>query len=144
MKIGDDIAFSRNMAKVHYPSDSAFGKLLADDMYTFITTNPINEQVVVDKGEMLKADIFKMLSSTFILTPTDYSELKDNQGNYYDIYDTNNKQYVNMSDLLQGMIDFISYGVKSGEFKDSHVQKAITAITDWVSLAMNQKKDLLN
>ena len=33
MKIGDDIAYSRNMAKVHYPSDSKFGKELGDELY---------------------------------------------------------------------------------------------------------------
>ena len=36
MQIGDDIAFSRNMAKVHYPSDSAFGKVLGDSMYDYV------------------------------------------------------------------------------------------------------------
>ena len=45
MQIGDDIAFSRNMAKVHYPSDSKFGKMLGDDMYDFITPNTITESV---------------------------------------------------------------------------------------------------
>ncbi len=35
-QIGDDIAFSRNMAKVHYPSDSEFGKLLGDKMYEYV------------------------------------------------------------------------------------------------------------
>ena len=37
MKIGDDIAYSRNMAKVHYPSDSEFGKKLGDEMYDYIS-----------------------------------------------------------------------------------------------------------
>ena len=36
MQIGEDIAYSRNMAKVHYPSDSTFGKLLGDDMYDYV------------------------------------------------------------------------------------------------------------
>ena len=36
MKIGDEIAYSRNMAKVHYPSDSTFGKLLGDEMYDYV------------------------------------------------------------------------------------------------------------
>lgn len=36
VKIGDDIAYSRNMAKVHYPSDSEFGKKLGDHLYDFI------------------------------------------------------------------------------------------------------------
>ena len=36
MQIGEDIAYSRNMAKVHYPTDSAFGKFLADEMYEYV------------------------------------------------------------------------------------------------------------
>ena len=36
IKIGDDIAYSRNMAKVHYPSDSEFGKLIGDEMYEYV------------------------------------------------------------------------------------------------------------
>ena len=35
-QIGEDIAFSRNMAKVHYPSDSEFGKMLGNDLYEFV------------------------------------------------------------------------------------------------------------
>ena len=35
-QIGEDIAFSRNMAKVHYPSDSEFGKVLGDGLYEFV------------------------------------------------------------------------------------------------------------
>ena len=113
-------------------------------MYDFITPNTINEQVTVDKGEMLKSDIFKILSNTFILTPTDYSEIKDNDDNYYDIYDTKQDQHVNMSELIQGVIEFVAYGVESGDFKEQDIQKAITAITDWVSLMINQEKEYLN
>ena len=36
IKIGDDIAYSRNMAKVHYPSDSEFGKVIGDEMYEYV------------------------------------------------------------------------------------------------------------
>ena len=35
-QIGEEIAFSRNMAKIHYPSDSEFGKLLGDEMYDYV------------------------------------------------------------------------------------------------------------
>ena len=35
-QIGEDIAFSRNMAKVHYPSDSEFGKTLGTELYDFV------------------------------------------------------------------------------------------------------------
>jgi len=149
-QIGDDIAFSRNMAKVHYPSDSAFGKLLGDSMYDYVYQPQeelelqVNEQVMVDKGDMLKSDIFRILSNTFILTPTDHSEIKDSEGNYYGIYDIKQEEYVNMSDLIEGVLDFMVYGVESGDFKEEDIEKGVSAITDWVSLMMNQKKDLVN
>ena len=149
-QIGDDIAFSRNMAKVHYPSDSAFGKLLGDSMYDYVYQPQeelelqVNEQVMVDKGDMLKSDIFRILSNTFILTPTDHSEIKDSEGNYYGIYDIKQEEYVNMSDLIEGVLDFMVYGVGSGDFKEEDIEKGVSAITDWVSLMMNQKKDLVN
>ena len=44
IKIGDDIAYSRNMAKVHYPSDSKLGKKLGDELYDYISKKNINEQ----------------------------------------------------------------------------------------------------
>jgi hypothetical protein len=102
------------------------------------------EQVMVDKGDMLKSDIFRILSNRFTLTPTDYSEIKDNEGNYYGIYDINLEEYVKMSDLMQGVLDFVAYGVESGDFKEEDIQKGVTAITDWVSLMMNQEKEYLN
>ena len=104
----------------------------------------INEQVITNNGDMLKSDIFKILSNKFILTPIDYSEIKDTEGNYHGIYDIKQEEYVNMSDLIEGVLDFISYGVESGDFKEEDIQKGITAITDWVSLMMNQEKEYLN
>ena len=104
----------------------------------------INEQVITNNGDMLKSDIFKILSNKFILTPIDYSEIKDTEGNYHGIYDIKQEEYVNMSDLIDGVLDFISYGVESGDFKEEDIQKGITAITDWVSLMMNQEKEYLN
>jgi len=46
-QIGEDIAFSRNMAKVHYPSDSELGKMLGNDLYEFVyqPEEELNEQV---------------------------------------------------------------------------------------------------
>ena len=42
------------------------------------------------------------------------------------------------------MVDMVSYGVKSGIFKDDDIEKGIKAITDWISLSMNQEQDLIN
>ena len=43
-QIGEDIAFSRNMAKVHYPSDSEFGKMLGNDLYEFVYQREVELQ----------------------------------------------------------------------------------------------------
>ena len=47
IKIGDDIAYSRNMAKVHYPSDSKIGKKLGDELYDFIKDKVNLEEIKV-------------------------------------------------------------------------------------------------
>ena len=49
-KIGEEIAYSRNMAKVHYPSDSKFGKLLGDDMYEYVY-KPQTEELETELDE---------------------------------------------------------------------------------------------
>ena len=49
-QIGEDIAYSRNMAKVHYPSDSNFGKLLGDDMYEYVY-KPQKEELETELDE---------------------------------------------------------------------------------------------
>ena len=35
LKVGDEIGDGRLMAKVHYPSDQAFGKVLGDELYNY-------------------------------------------------------------------------------------------------------------
>jgi len=94
---------------------------------------------------MLKSDVFKFLSNRFALTPTDYSEIKDVDGNYYRIIDMENPyESVNLSDLLEPAVEMVSYGIKSGVFEEQDIQKAIEAVTDWLSLSMNQEADLIN
>ena len=51
---------------------------------------------------------------------------------------------VNLSDLIEPVIEFVSYGLKSGTFKEEDTQKGIEAITNWLSLAMNQYKEPIN
>ena len=36
MDVADDVSFSRNMAKAHFPSDTEVGKKLGDDMFEFM------------------------------------------------------------------------------------------------------------
>ena len=125
-KLGNEIGTGRLVAKVHYPSDDLFGKELGDALYKFIKDKKVlEEQVMVDKGDMLKADIFKFLSSRFALTPTDYSEIKDMEGNYYRLIDMEEPhEDVNLSHLLDPVVDMVSHGIKSGIFKDSDMEKA--------------------
>ena len=54
LRIGDDIAYSRNMAKVHYPSDTSFGQKLGDELYKHISKSmKLNEQVGLRDFECL-------------------------------------------------------------------------------------------
>ena len=145
-KLGNEIGTGRLVAKVHYPSDDLFGKELGDVMYKYIKDkNLLEEQVTVTQGDMLKSDIFKFLSNRFSLKPTDFSEIKDTEGNYYRLIDIEEPhEDVNLSHLLDPIVDMVSYGIKNGIFKEGDIQKGIEAITDWISLSMNQKKDLMN
>ena len=73
-QIGEDIAFSRNMAKVHYPSDSKFGKLLGDSMYDYVyqpqeelemqlDERRINESTKLWKDLMSDDEYYKIISN---------------------------------------------------------------------------------
>ena len=105
----------------------------------------LKEQIMMKKGDMLKSDIITFLTNRFILGSTDYSELKDNKGNYYRIIDMNDPyEHVTLSDLIEPAIEFVASGIKSGDFEEEDMNTALTAITNWVSLAMNQKKELVN
>jgi hypothetical protein len=46
IKVGDDIAFSRNMAKVHYPSDTKFGQKLGDVLYDYVSKEKVLKEGV--------------------------------------------------------------------------------------------------
>ena len=108
-------------------------------------TLTLKEQVMMKKGDMLKADIFKFLSNRFALTPTHYSEIKDNEDNYYRLIDMEEPyEDVKLSHLLNPVVDFVNSGINAGAFEEEDIQKGLEAVTDWVSLAMNQKKDLMN
>ena len=110
-----------------------------------IISNVLDEQVMMKKGDMLKSDIIKFLTNRFILGTSDYGELKDNKGNYYRIIDMNDPyEHVTLSDLIEPAVEFVSTGIKSGDFEEEDMNTALTAITNWISLEMNQKKELMN
>ena len=74
-----------------------------------------------------------------------YSEIKDNEGKYYRLIDMEAPyEDVNLSHLLNPVVEFVSSGINSGTFEEEDIEKGLQAVTDWISLAMNQKKDLMN
>jgi len=105
----------------------------------------VKEQVMMKAGDMLKSDIFKFLSNRFSLTPTEHGDIKDTQGNYYRLIDMEEPEdYVTLSHLIDPVVEFVNYGVQSGTFEEGDIQKGMEAITQWLSLAMNQKIDYIN
>eukprot|EP01050_Picozoa_sp_SAG11_P000582 SAG11_NODE_19_length_25345_cov_5.090628_23_plen_1027_part_01 len=53
LKLGDEIGEGRLMAKVHYPSDSAFGKVLGDELYNYYySTKGLELKEITLKEEM--------------------------------------------------------------------------------------------
>ena len=106
---------------------------------------PVKEQVMMKTGDMLKSDIFKFLSNRFSLTPAESGEIKDHEGNYYRLTDIEEPEdYVTLSHLIDPVVEFIDYGIKSGTFEEGDIHQGTKSITDWISLEMNQKKDLPN
>ena len=45
LKTTEDIVFSRQMAKAHYPSDIKFGKKLAKSLFTYLKTNNLINKI---------------------------------------------------------------------------------------------------
>ena len=70
---------------------------------------PLEEQVMMKTGDMLKSDIFKFLSHRFSLTPAEYGEIKDHEGNYYRLIDMEQPQdYVTLSHLIDPVVEFVN------------------------------------
>ena len=105
----------------------------------------VDEQMLPDKIDMIKHDIFKVLSSRFEMIRDSRGEISDNEGNKYSIIDTEEDvEDVTLSDLLTPITDFLSVGIQDGTFTSKDIDKAISAVTDWVSLELNKKQPLLN
>ena len=115
-----------------------------DGSNVFVAIKYAKDNISDKEGIFEKFKLNGWSSYKFNLDNEDYSEIKDTEGNYHGIYDIKQEEYVNMSDLIEGVLDFISYGVESGDFKEEDIQKGITAITSWVSLMMNQEKEYIN
>jgi len=105
----------------------------------------VEEQMLPDKIDMIKHDIFKVLSSRFEVIKDIRGEISDNEGNKYSIIDTEEEvEDVTISNLLAPITDFLSVGIEDGIFTPKDVDRAISAVTDWLSLELNKKQPLLN
>ena len=145
IKIGDDIAFSRNMAKVHYPSDSAFGKLLADEMYEYVY-NPQTEPVLQEQYGMVSpieakkrdttSQLFRILDDNFSIHPHPRGELTYN-GKQMAIYSYHNEMFVPITDLYDSIDGMTEAGLPKED-----IEIFIDIVTDWVNSRMVIKPEL--
>ena len=138
-QIGDDIAFSRNMAKVHYPSDSEFGKLLGDEMYEYVYQEDmepaLQEQYdMVNPLEAKKRDttsqLFRILDDNFTIHPHPRGEIMYD-GKQMALYSYDTDSFVPISrlyDSIEGMHE-------AGLPKDD-IGIFIDIVTDWVNSRM--------
>ena len=145
IKIGDDIAFSRNMAKVHYPSDSAFGKLLADEMYEYVynqQTEPVLQEQygMVTPLEAKKRDttsqLFRILDDNFSIHPHPRGELTYN-GKQMAIYSYENEIFVPITALYDSIDGMTEAGLPKED-----IEIFIDIVTDWVNSRMVIKPEL--
>ena len=109
-QIGEDIAYSRNMAKVHYPSDSKFGKLLGDDMYNYVY-KPQQEEVETELNE------YCPMGNPNRCEIVDYDSLPDTLHETVMIDDSSHPYTEDQ------YIDFIEYAIDELEIEESPVIK---------------------
>ena len=119
-KIADDIVYSRQMAKAHYPSDIKFGEKLAKSMFKYLKDNNLiksdlkesirrilkeeTNKIVVSNRFKRKMSVVDQLINTLIedsMYPCDY----DNEEEFY-----------------QGTIDELSWLVKNDNFGLENVE----------------------
>ena len=96
-------------------------------------------------ADAIKRDIMKVLSMRFVLTPTEDGKIKDSSGQSYVIVDTENPfEEVTLDMLIEPIINMFNHGIKGGELSPQDTNIAISGVTDWLSLAMNQTVELPN
>ena len=96
-------------------------------------------------ADAIKRDVMKVLAMRFVLTPTEDSNIKDASGQSYAIVDTDNPfEEVTIEMLIEPIINMFNDGISGGELSPQDTNIAISGVTDWLSLAMNQTVDLPN
>jgi hypothetical protein len=112
-----------------------------------ITDEVIEEQFnnEMTMADAFKKDIMKVLAMRFVVEPTEDSNIKDVLGQSYSIIDTKNPlEDITIDMLIEPIIDMFNLGVAGGELSPQDTNIAISGVTDWLSLAMNQTIDLPN
>ncbi len=112
-KIGDDIGNSRQIAGVHYPTDTEFGHHLAAAFYSHYKqkTGQMKEKVNFEDLEILQEggmkasgeDIFKRNNKSEFIKKGSKGELVDTDGNKLKI--KNNDAFLRLKKLISGVDD---------------------------------------
>ena len=144
-QIGDDIAFSRNMAKVHYPSDSEFGKLLGDKMYEYVYQEDM-EPALQEQYDMVSpleakrrdstSQLYSILDDNFNIRPHPRGELIYD-GKQMALYSHQNDMFVPISDLYDSIDGMTEAGLPKED-----IGIFIDIVTDWVNSRMVSKPQL--
>ena len=144
-EIGDDIAFSRNMAKVHYPSDSEFGKALGDEMYDYVYQEDM-EPVLQEQYDMVKpldakkrdttSQLFRILDDNFTIQSHPRGEITYDDKQMA-LYSYANDMFVPISALYDSIEGMTEAGLPKED-----IEIFIDIVTDWVNSRMVSKPQL--
>jgi hypothetical protein len=138
-KIVDDIVFSRQMAKAHYPSDIKFGEKLAKSMFKYLKDNnliknSLKETIIrilreeVQEQQSPVAALSKLESD--IKTLLNYYYKSDN-GKFYDINDQQQKTPVDLKPTgayLKAKVESVMYNAKQQNKYTTQLEQIKTRI----------------
>ena len=113
-KIADDIVYSRQMAKAHYPSDIKFGEKLAKSMFKYLKDNNLIKSDLKESiRRILKEETNKIVVSTRFKRKMSVVDQLINTLIEDSMYPCD---YDNEEEFYQGTIDELSWLVKNDNF----------------------------
>ena len=113
-KIADDIVYSRQMAKAHYPSDIRFGEKLAKSMFKYLKDNNLIKSDLKESiRRILKEETNKIVVSTRFKRKMSVVDQLINTLIEDSMYPCD---YDNEEEFYQGTIDELSWLVKNNNF----------------------------
>ena len=113
-KIADDIVYSRQMAKAHYPSDIRFGEKLAKSMFKYLKDNNLIKSDLKESiRRILKEETNKIVVSTRFKRKMSVVDQLINTLIEDSMYPCD---YDNEEEFYQGTIDELSWLVKNDNF----------------------------